>query len=252
MFDIRERARRRGAEARREAGLNLLVPVDIWKVLQASEISILKKPLKSNISGMFLKKGFVKLVLINTSRTVGHQNFTGCHEYFHLLYDQDDKKICRAGEFDSNDSNEREADYFAAYFLAPDEALEFQVERRLKGKRRALNIADAIALEQMFGMSHQAMLIRLKEAGYIHAEEEEHMRSRVLTQALQLGYSPDLYLPSNENAIISNYAEKAKEALDKGLISQGRYEELLLEAGLEELVFGLTEREEERDETIPL
>jgi len=33
---------------------------------------------------------------------------------------------------------------------------------------------------------------------------------------------------------------------------KGRYEELLLEAGLEELVFGLTEREEERDETIPL
>jgi Zn-dependent peptidase ImmA (M78 family) len=253
MINIKERARRRAAESRRSVGLNLLVPVEIWQILLAAEISILRKPLKSNISGLFMRKGSAKLILINTARTVGHQNFTGCHEYFHLLYDEGiEKKICQVGYFDPRNPNEREADYFAAYFLVPDEALEFQTERRLKGKKRHLNMSDVIALEQIFCVSHKAMLVRLNEAGYLTSEEIKGMKSGVLALAMQLGYDTKLYLSSNEDNVLSNYAEKAKIALEAGLISQGKYEELLLKAGLEELVFGDVGEDDEWDETIPL
>lgn len=251
MVNIKERARRRAAESRRSVGLNLLVPVEIWKILLAAGISVVRKPLKSNISGLFMRKGSAKLILINTARTVGHQSFTSCHEYFHLLYDENtEKKICQVGDFNPKNPNEREADYFAAYFLVPDEALEFQIEKRLKGKIRRLRTSDVIGLEQMFGVSHKAMLVRLNETGYLTSEEVESMKGGVLALAKQLGYNAQLYLPSNEDNIFSDYAEKAKIAYEMGLISQGKYEELLLEAGLEELVFGSTEGEDAWDETI--
>jgi len=51
----------------------------------------------------------------------------------------------------------------------------------------------------------------------------------------RLRYSP--LHPTHEDRIISSYAEKAKVAMDSDLISSGKYEQLMLEAGLADLLF---------------
>lgn len=233
----RVRARKRATESRRQLGFNLLVPVDIWWVLRTEGISVIKKPLKSEISGLFMRKQDVALVLVNSARTLGHQNCTAAHEYFHLRYDVElTGRVCTAGNFDPRNASERNADYFAAYFLVPDEAIEWQVERRTGG--RSIDLPDVIALEQYFGVSHQAMLIRLVETGHLSEKEREQWSEGIIEAAEQLGYDPKLYIPTNEEVVLSDYAEKAMLALKRGLISTGRYEELLLEAGYADLVYG--------------
>lgn len=240
-----ERIRREAAEARRRLGFTLMVPIDVWAVLRTEGVSVVKRPFRSDVSGVFMRRGPTVLVLINSARTLGHQNFTAAHEYFHFRYDEELlMNVCKADEFDPRNVREREADVFAAHFLAPDEAVEMQVLQRLRGRRRELNLADIIALEQLFGLSHEAMLRRLVETGHL-ADDARQLFSKGVIQAARLyGYDTKLYQPTNDHVILSDYLEKAKQALDLGLISQGRYEEMLLEAGYADLVFGYGEGDE--------
>lgn len=154
-------------------------------------------------------------------------------------------RVCQAAALDVRIAVEREADYFAAYLLAPEEAIAFHLgrNRNWRGERTLLGWAEVIALEQMLGVSHRAMLIRLRETGWLSADEETQMREGVVRQAAGLGYGTELYRPTREKAILSDYAEKAQRALEMGLISPGRYGELLLEAGLADVVYGLEEAE---------
>ncbi|NSW84661.1 MAG: ImmA/IrrE family metallo-endopeptidase [Syntrophothermus sp.] len=238
-MDIRYRAQQRARESRQQFGYNQLIPVDIWQILRAEGIAVIKRPLKSDISALFLRKFPAALVLVNSARTLGHQNFSGAHEYFHFRYDPEQKiKVCKVMEFDPRNPNEREADLFAAYFLVPDEALEWQLERRLRGRQRHLSITDVIALEQLFWVSHREMLIRLEEIGYLNQKQREEMAAGIIETARRLGYDTSLYKPTNESVVLSDLPEKATLALERELISSGRYEEILLEAGYPELIYG--------------
>ncbi|OIQ59767.1 hypothetical protein MOTE_10230 [Moorella thermoacetica] len=233
--DLRRRARVRAQESREVFGFNNLVPIDIWKLLQSNGISVIKEPLESEISGLFMRKGDTQLILINSARTLGHQNFTAAHELFHLRYNPEMVgRACKVMNFNSKSQTEREADLYAAYFLAPDEA----IKRYLTKHGTSMDIAAVIFLEQFLGLSHQAMLIRLQELGVIDSAMSERMSKGVVRTAKELGYNTDLYRPTNDRIIISDYAEKAKRALEQGLISFGRYEELLIEAGLEDIIYG--------------
>ena len=48
-------------------------------------------------------------------------------------------------------------------------------------------------------------------------------------------------MPTNDTTIISDYAEKAQEALQKNLITEARYEEILVDADLQDEVIGALE-----------
>jgi hypothetical protein len=54
-------------------------------------------------------------------------------------------------------------------------------------------------------------------------------------------------MPTNDKAIISDYAEKAVEALQKNLITESRYEEILADADLLESVMGIAEEADVAD-----
>lgn len=240
---MHRRARARAVESRRSLGLGLLMPVDIWKVLQMSGVSVLVEPLASSISGLFARKGNAQLILINSAKSLGHQNFTAAHEWFHLCYNPDLAwRVCSVALPGQRDRVEREADLFAAYFFMPDEALESFLAKRKKAPGQ-LEMIDVIALEQAYGMSHEAALIRLEETGWLDSDSVKAMKDGVRRSARELGYSDQLYRPTGETSFQSDYAAKAALALKRGLISEGRYEELLLEAGLEDLLYGDEEGE---------
>ena len=71
------------------------------------------------------------------------------------------------------------------------------------------------------------------------------MRNNVISNALALGYDDTLYRPLPEGMdrkTYGRYIKRAEELLQRGLISAGKYEELLLEAFRADLVYGLDER----------
>ena len=248
---IKSRARNRAIETRIELGINSYEPidVDILKVLRKKEkISVIITELKGNISGFFLRKEDICLIVINSSRSLGHQRFTAAHEYYHFKYDKGmNGKICTINEYNDDYENEVEANYFASYFLMPDESLKYYVDKRTKGNK--LNIRDLIYLENYFMVSHALMLVRLKLINIISEKEIELMKNGIIYKASKLGYDTALYKDTKEKGTFkySNYAELAEELLEKGSISYGKYEELLIDGNFEDILFKENGNENEEE-----
>jgi Zn-dependent peptidase ImmA (M78 family) len=237
-FDVENLSKVRAIDFRRKYGLSESEPIDIFKVLREwLDISLVFKQFSCNLSGIFLRLDSTQVIVINSAKTIGHQRFTAAHEFFHLEYDRGmTHRVCITGLFNQQTQSEREADYFAANLLMPSEAINYRLQLRKKEKRN-LAIDDIINLEQHFAVSHSAMLIRLRQLEYISQTQMEDLKPQVIFNAKLLGFEISLYQPTNEDKILSAYAEKSKMALEKGLITDGKYEQLLLEAGLAELIY---------------
>ena len=85
------------------------------------------------------------------------------------------------------------------------------------------------------------MCWRLEDLKLINREASEAYRANVVRSARLRGKPVAVYRPTNDTALISDYAEKAREALERGLVTESRYEEVLADAGLLEEVAGQVE-----------
>lgn len=195
MDQLESVARFRANEIRKQLGLSAFEPVDIIKALQQNEdVSFVLKPFKSGISGMFLQLEATKVIVLSTSRTVGHQKFTAAHEYHHLCFNKETTVgMCFAGKLEQNNVREREADRFAANLLMPADGIMTSLLKRTRGKRE-ITIDDVVNLEQKFEVSRMAMLVRLRQLHVLAEKEFLKMRAwPVIRTARILGYSTDLY-----------------------------------------------------------
>ncbi len=232
-------------ETRNQLGLSSHEPIDIFRALKYKQnISLVFLPFKgeSKISGMFLKKDKVKLILINTEKTLGHQIFTAAHEFYHIKYSLGrEGGACRAGVFDQNAVEEFRADQFAVNLLLPKEGLEFYIEKRFGEK--ALEMEDIIELENYFNVSHQCMVWRLQEINRFAKITADFFKEGVKNEAKMLGFSTKLYEPTYGNETMSDVPKKIKKAREKGLISKGKAKEFLLNFGYFEIAEGFLDHE---------
>jgi len=231
------------AETRKILGIGPYDRVDIFRVLRDIEnISLIITKIRGNISGFFMRYKNTGLIVINASRSLGHQYFTAAHEYYHLKYDKGmSAKVCPINKFDDEYQNERDANLFAAQLLVPDEALGYMIQKRTKG--RSLTLNDVIFLENYFQVSHKLMLLRLREIGAITSKQVEAMEKNIIKNAALLGYNTELYRNTEDKGtqIYSEYAELARTLLETGKITYGKYEELLLDGGYGDILFGKNE-----------
>jgi len=229
----------RADDTRRFLGLVFHEPVDIFKILSEMEgISLVFMEMSDKMSGLFVRKGKASLIVINSRKTLGHQRFTAAHEYYHYKYNKGAvSRVCPIKKFVEDNPEEREANVFAINFLLPEKGVKYMFSKRTDGKTP--DISDIIFLEQYFGVSHQFMLIRLKELDLITEEQVKEFSKDIIKKAKEYGYSTQLYKPTSDRGIqvYSQYAELAKKLLDAGKISYGKYEELLIEGGYAHLIF---------------
>lgn len=230
MRQVVNTAKKLAASLRVDLGLSLTEPVDMTKVMMKTGVSLLKNPLQGKISGLYLQIGSVKVILINSAKSLGHQNFTMAHEFYHALYDESLSRTCTARIEEREDQSERLANAFASFFLMPEQGLIGALSARKAIGSPGLE--DIIFLEQLYSVSHAAALCQLMTLKILTKHKAETFRHGVIAMARQLGFGDALYKPTNERAILSDYAEKAKLASDKGLITDARYRELLAEIGL--------------------
>ena len=182
------------------------------------------------------------MIAINSAMSLGRQRFSLAHEFYHLRYDDNMLSVCGKKIGDGKDI-EKEADMFASYFLIPAAELECKsAQLAAKHEEGKLSLDDIIRLEQYFGASHQAMVIRLKESTYMNrARVEDYLMSSVRNRAEMMGYSPELYRPlpaEKQYKTYGHYINQADQLLKKDLISNGKYEELLMTAFRPDLVYG--------------
>lgn len=224
-------------------------PVDIFKLVQKIEnFTLVFYPLGTNISGVCYKGETSNVIVINSDMSVGRQRFSLAHELYHLYFDDSTVNVVSPTMIGSGDENEKKADQFASYFLIPSSSLYDMVEDIKENEnRKELTIEDVIRIEQYYGVSYKAMIYRLLNEGYLKSEQTKDMEIGIIETAAKLGYDITLYRPSPGNKksiVLGSYITLSEKLLEKEIISQGKYESLLLDAFRDDIVYGIDGEED--------
>jgi Zn-dependent peptidase ImmA (M78 family) len=234
-------------ELREQLGEDANSPVDIFSLVSQIEgLTMVFYPLGKNISGMCVRDSEIKLIAINSTMSYGRQRFSLAHELYHLYYDNESAFNVCSKKLDTKSENEKYADQFASYFLAPYKSLRTTI-KKVAGNG-PVSVQNVIALEQYFGMSHLAMFWRLVSEGYLSSDELKDYSSGVISAARCLGYDDKLYKPTPsdlQKRTYGYYLKQVEELRKKDLVSSGKLDELLLDAFREDIVFGLDEDDQE-------
>jgi Zn-dependent peptidase ImmA (M78 family) len=160
--------------------------VDVWQVLERLHVAVAIHEFGEDAGdGLYLWENDEPLIVVNASKRPSRQRFTAAHELGHHEMHRFDGDVLLADEdiFKSSDNREVAANAFAAYFLAPDEALDQKL-----GKRIGEDILPDLVVDLMpiFGLSYEALTFRLlnihrvnkaQRAGLMQdANVEERMR----------------------------------------------------------------------------
>ncbi len=231
-------------QLRKELGEDSSSPIDIFAIVRSLEnVSLVFYPMGEKLSGICVKGDKGNCVIgINSEMSRGRQNFSLAHELYHIYYDETLVSLC-GKVIGTGKTIEKQADTFASYFLIPNDELirktDFYKEKNLDKK---LNIDDIIRIEQYFSVSHKAMVIRLLENKIISQDDANYyLQQSVRSRAESLGLNGDLYKPlpdSKQYGTYGAYIEQADQLRQKNMISQGKYESLLLDAFRPDLVYG--------------
>jgi Zn-dependent peptidase ImmA (M78 family) len=191
------------------------------------------KPLSDKFSGMAIKNGDFKCMLINSNHRLSKQHFTIAHELYHLFIQKEFvSEITHAGKFDKSDKNEYAADCFAAYLLMPDDGVISLIPQEELTKNK-LTLPTIVKIEQYFACSRRSVLFRLSEMGLIDYNRYMSFTENVKQSAMLLGYDGHLYDKGNDNLIITNYGAKAKMLYDKDIISESHFISLMGDIGID-------------------
>ena len=223
------------SEFRNELGYGITDAVNFNSLLIKLDIITVFKRLSNNFSGMAISitKPEKKFILINSDHSVGRQNFSVCHELFHLYKDEDFHPHHSSAEaFDKRARNEYYADIFASCFLLPEDGILSLIPDKQLPKDK-ITVDTILKIEHYFRCSRSALLYRLKELNIISSTYYDRYSQNVKLTAKLYGYSTDLYEPGNEGKVIGNYGSIAKSLFDEETISEGHYISLMKDIGID-------------------
>lgn len=227
---------RRALSIREHFGVDDNSPMDLFSLVHTnSDITLIFYPFKEEISGVCIKSA--NLIAINSNSTLGRQAFSIAHELYHYFYDGEKTSISLYTQ--ANFKVEKEANLFASYLLMPDSSFTRFYNKLTKDGTKKFDLHDILEIEQYFRVSRNAVLVRLIQEEYMTSEESEQYKRNIVKNAKKYGFDVSLYLSTDieEPKTYGSYLKKALELKDLGLISDGKYEEYLLEAFRSDIVF---------------
>lgn len=216
---------------RQQVGLNDIEAVNLKSLLLKMKVLTVYRPLSETFSGMSLKNGDSRFMLVNSNHPKGRQHFTIAHELYHLFVDPN--PMPHNGTMGKKNETEQCADAFSLNFLMPSDGVKQMIpDDELRTGR--LPLASVLRLEQYFSVSHTAVLNRLFDLKLINRKEREDFQKISITKtARAYGYDTALYESGNEGLVIGDFGEKARRLFEAEKISEGHYLELLHKIGID-------------------
>ena len=217
-------------KARKEIGLSLgLNETLLRKNLEDKGYFLFYYPFgESGISGALFSSVHARILVVNSSQSIGRQNFTVAHELGHIYLHNTESLVEISG--DESSTKEREADSFASMFLMPanDASSMIQTNGGIE-----FDAVEVMEMSQMFRMSYKATLKRLTEVFGRKAIPLTLWDKKPLQLAEMLNMDKRLYEPSGEKYWSNTkYVSTAFRALEKERISFSRFLELMKDIGL--------------------
>jgi Zn-dependent peptidase ImmA (M78 family) len=151
------------------------IPIDIERIIQSYNIEIRSQSLEDSMSGMLVIKNGRAVIGINQAHSKTRQRFSLAHELGHyLLHSKSTQVFVDASTIffrdelaaEGSDLVEIEANMFAAELLMPEQVLRQMI------RQQPLDAFDDRAVQRLaakFGVSVQALTIRLARLGFITA-----------------------------------------------------------------------------------
>lgn len=231
----RDEAARLAEELRADFGKDNLSPVDVLACArEVPRLTTVAYPLGGSISGMCVKHEEFSLIAYNSSQTLGRQRFTLAHELYHLFFDDTAATTVCPKSTKCYDEAEWTADAFASHFLLPYHALRNELRARKLAPDASVDseslLASVVAIEQKFGISRLALLVRLQDEGIVDVVQKEALSRNVKAGARRLGYPTSLYEPlrgSRARMADGDYIDRIADLFGQGVLTQGKAEELL-------------------------
>lgn len=234
---------------RARLGLPVSSPVrDMQSLLEAEGVRIMAWPLTTaKLGGCFIfSKSLGSFVLVKSNigkapTSPGMINFVLAHEYCHHLIHRQQQGITCDPSRSYRRPEEYFAQWFAANFLMPEEALVPKLNGYLESSEGNITPEIVMNLAIDFRVSYEAMLNRMADrtVGLIDQEARQSFKQiRPTELAFKLGRSiPRLYIPY----LPKEYREMAFEAYETEAISLAKLAEVL-EVPLEDAQAELEQR----------
>lgn len=233
---------KKAVNLRKLLGEDATSPIDIFALAFSIEhLSIVYYPMGDRLSGICVKNPGSNVISVNSAMTLGRQRFSLAHELYHLFFDDVKLTAICARNIGVGSEKEIDADQFASYFLMPPDAFSEMVNQIRKTSSDKLSVKDVVRIEQYFQISRQAVLNRLIAENELTVKDAEQMRKNVISSALSQGYDDTLYRPTpkeKQYGTYGYYIQQADRVAEQGLVSNGKYEELLISAYRSDLVYG--------------
>jgi len=181
------------AEFRLTNNLKKYSPVNTYDLLEKLKILTVFLPCANTISGMAIKAGNHRFMMINSNLPLGRQHFTICHE-------------------------------IAAFLMMPEDTIYAEIPE-VEFEQKCISDKTIFKLEQKLQCSHQALLFRLHNLKIITKEQyqKEKEEKGIAKKAKRLGFDDFLYKPGNANKVIGDYENLAKKIYDLDKISESHY-----------------------------
>ena len=235
--DIEQKIELRALSIRQQLNPSNDTPFDIIKaVLLIPGLSLSFAPLSENISGICYKD--LNLLIVNYKQSYGRTRFTIAHELYHyFVEDSKNNTVISSLLLEKRNKEEKYADIFASYLLAPREEFLLFLESLITPK--GICIEDIVKIEQHFQMSRHSTLIRLQIEGCLDQPSFEQYSQGAMSQARLYGYSDKLYKPLYDKpTTLGHYVVMANELFKNDLITKSKRNELLLDGFRDDIVFG--------------
>lgn len=224
---------RQVSQFRQSVGLSDSEAVNLKSLLLKLNVLTIFRPLSDNFSGMSLKSGEKRFMLINSNHPKCRQHLTIAHELYHL-YIEPSPTPHNCGADGKKSDIEQYADAFALMFLMPADGVRQMIpdNELIEGN---VSLASVLRIGHYFSASYSAVLNRLFDLKLIDRNQRESLRIYpVKKTAREYGYDTALYEPGNKNLVIGDFGEKARKLYDAEKISEGHYLELLHKIGIDD------------------
>ena len=220
-------------QTRRLAGISTYGINDIFDACQSLNYYYLRYPLMDGVLGAVIKRDAEYIIFSNSSVVYSREIFTLAHEIGHIrlghLNSETQTMEDTNHTISSNDEKEVEANFFAACFLIPKDALLKIIE---VFDIVNFSILDIVRLQSVFNTSFETTINRLNYLSIINEQKLELLKLQKKEQTISsilksIGNDANLCIPSNVKAISMDYLKWIQFNYSNNLISKATAEKAL-------------------------
>jgi Zn-dependent peptidase ImmA (M78 family) len=164
MASERSKEERRAYEVLAEAGFEG-PPLEFEPILERYGIDLVLRPF-NYVSGVLIKDPVYTLLVVNENDPDARRRFTIAHELGHFFLEHEGRRFAEPS--DENPPQERAANRFAAGLLMPEDWLRAAWDDYRDNPDHRPDI-----IAEMFGVSSEALKVRLKELGIAAASRKQ-------------------------------------------------------------------------------